>query len=181
MNWNVCMCVSKCLRLYLYCILWTNICNSVDDIVFERLIVVRVAGDDLRTNFPFRVCCPERLLVGLPNRYHSLHPYGFSRNFGRVVSPTSPQTGLSNRLRSYTYGFHGSPSARLTDLQFSYYYFSCLYMCLCGTNIFFRYPFGLWLMALRAHRPYGLSNAHSSKGGALRTSGSLLCSVEKRA
>ena len=77
------MCVSKCLRLYLYCILWTNACNSVDDIVFVGLTVVQVAGEDLGTNVPSGLCYPKRPLPGLPNGYHSLHPYRFRGSFWR--------------------------------------------------------------------------------------------------
>ena len=35
-------------------------------------------------------------------------------------------------------------------------------------------PLALGSIALRAHRPYGLSYTHSPKGGAFRPSGSLL-------
>jgi len=34
--------VAKCLGLYLYYILWTNACNSVDDIIFMGLTGVPV-------------------------------------------------------------------------------------------------------------------------------------------
>jgi len=56
----------------------------------------------------------------------------------------SPRAGLSNRLQFYTFGFCGSLAARLTNLQFSRYYFFCLYVCMCGTNIFCRYLFAPW-------------------------------------
>ena len=41
----------------------------------------------LGTNVSSEVRCPEILLSGLPNGYHSMHPYGFSGSFGGVVSP----------------------------------------------------------------------------------------------
>ena len=80
----------------------------------------------------------------------------------------SPRAGLSNRIQSFTYRFHSSPAARLTDLQSSCYYFSCLYMCLCGTNIFCRYLLGLLApLALLGSRFL------PRKRSALRPSGSL--------
>ena len=79
-------------------------CNSVDDIIFMGLTVMQVAGEDFGSNIPSRVRCPERPLLELPNGYHSLHPYGFSGSF-RVVSPTQPSVGLSNKLRFYIFRF----------------------------------------------------------------------------
>jgi len=64
--------------------------NSVDDIIFVGLTVVQVTGEDLGTNVPSGVRCPERLLPGLPYEYHFLHPYGFSGSFGGMFSPTQP-------------------------------------------------------------------------------------------
>jgi len=41
-----------------------NICNSVDDIVFVGLTMVQVAREDLRTNVPSGVRCPEDHFLG---------------------------------------------------------------------------------------------------------------------
>ena len=154
-----------------------NACNSVDDIVFVGLIVVQIAGEELGTNVPSRVRYPERSLPALLNRYHSLHPYEFNGSFGRMIMPTQSRVGLSNRLRSYTFRFRGSPAVRLTDLQFSRYYFSCLYVCLCGTTLSAGTHLALSPIALRGRRPSSSSYAYSPKGGALRPFGSLFCST----
>jgi len=157
-------CMWQMLGPHLYCNLWTNVCNSVDDIAFAGLSVVQVAGEDLGTNVPSGVHCLERPLLGLPNGYHSLHPYEFSGSFW--------QSGFAYSALGLDYpidfglipsGFviaslRGWPIYNLPLL------FLMFIVCLCGTNIFCRYPFGPW--------PYSPQSAY--------TLWSLLCPLPKK-
>jgi len=139
-------------------------CNSVDDIVLVGLTVVQVAGEDLGSNVPPGCVVLRDHFSGYPM---DTIPYTF---MCLVVALTewfhllSPRAGLSNRVRSYTFEFSGSPAVRLTDLQFSLVTIYPIYMCACVILTFFAGThLALGPIALRAHRSYGLSYVHSPK------------------
>ena len=50
----------------MYCILWTDICNSVDDFIFVLVFVLTLVQVPL-----------YRPLLGLPNGHRALYPLGF--------------------------------------------------------------------------------------------------------
>ena len=51
---------------YMYCILWTDACNSADDIIFVLVLVLTRVQVPLYTPLP-----------GLPNGYCALYPLNF--------------------------------------------------------------------------------------------------------
>ena len=108
------VCKHGCMYIWWYCILWViviivcgfaycgrvfywwycfvsmvNGCTIIEDIVFVGLMVVQIAREDLRDKRSLRGAL-SREIISRATQWVPLYPYGFSGNFGRVVSPTQP-------------------------------------------------------------------------------------------
>ena len=115
----------------MYYILWTDACDCVNDIIFVLCVVLIFhAGTHLAFGLHLAFGFSYNPLPGLPNGHYALYLLGF-------------MVAAGSALRPFTVS-HLAPST--VD-----YYLTCLYVCLCGTNILCRYPFSLWAtFSLRA-------------------------------